>query len=257
MRREIRPVRCGARSTGPKDRMARQLTQPAARPAREELVIAAGAWSHLLARQFGDRIPLETERGYNTTLPIGAFDVKRQLIFSRPWLRHHAACDGPAVGGAVELGGLEAPAQLRALEGAAAEGAETSCRASPRPRARMDGLSSLAARLASGDSWFFFSQARHLAGVAKNTGDFTSMGPFPNKNGRMTWSPSRSCVARRKSEPRADGLRLRVQIECVLAHLASPARLLVSAERQGCVEDVVAVDPHRTGASCSAIDEPC
>ena len=36
---------------------------------RGELVVAAGAWSHLLARQFGDRIPLETERGYNTTLP--------------------------------------------------------------------------------------------------------------------------------------------------------------------------------------------
>ncbi|RUX05033.1 FAD-dependent oxidoreductase, partial [Mesorhizobium sp. M8A.F.Ca.ET.023.01.1.1] len=39
------------------------------------LVIAAGAWSHLLARQLGDRIPLETERGYNTTLPRAAFDV--------------------------------------------------------------------------------------------------------------------------------------------------------------------------------------
>ena len=53
--------------------------------------IAAGAWSHLLARQLGDRIPLETERGYNTTLPKAAFDVKRQLIFSGPRLRHHAA----------------------------------------------------------------------------------------------------------------------------------------------------------------------
>src|SRR5690606_4400305 len=43
------------------------------------LVLAAGAWSHLLARNLGDRIPLETERGYNTTLPASAFDVKRQL----------------------------------------------------------------------------------------------------------------------------------------------------------------------------------
>ena len=41
------------------------------------LVVAAGAWSHLLARKLGDRIPLETERGYNTTLPKTAFDVKR------------------------------------------------------------------------------------------------------------------------------------------------------------------------------------
>jgi D-amino-acid dehydrogenase len=27
------------------------------------VVIAAGAWSHLLAKQLGDAIPLETERG--------------------------------------------------------------------------------------------------------------------------------------------------------------------------------------------------
>ena len=55
------------------------------------LVIAAGAWSHLLARQFGDRIPLETERGYNTTLPKSAFDLKRHADLFRPWLRRHAA----------------------------------------------------------------------------------------------------------------------------------------------------------------------
>ncbi|WP_292219673.1 FAD-dependent oxidoreductase, partial [Mesorhizobium sp.] len=35
-----------------------------------QLVIAAGAWSHLLARDVGEHIPLETERGYNTTLPV-------------------------------------------------------------------------------------------------------------------------------------------------------------------------------------------
>ena len=45
-------------------------------------LICAGAWSHLLARQLGDVIPLETERGYNTTLPKSAFDAKRMLIFS-------------------------------------------------------------------------------------------------------------------------------------------------------------------------------
>src|SRR5690606_10924518 len=46
-----------------------------------KLVVAAGAWSRGLARQCGDRIPLETERGYNTTLPKSAFDVKRMLVF--------------------------------------------------------------------------------------------------------------------------------------------------------------------------------
>ena len=71
------------------------------------LVIAAGAWSHRLARHFGDRIPLETERGYNTTLPVGAFDLKRQLVFSRHGFVVTPLEDGIRVGGAVEFAGLE------------------------------------------------------------------------------------------------------------------------------------------------------
>jgi len=73
------------------------------------LLIAAGAWSHLLARQFGDAIPLETERGYNTTLPKSAFDVKRQLIFSGHGFVITPLDTGIRVGGAVELGGIRRP----------------------------------------------------------------------------------------------------------------------------------------------------
>ena len=73
------------------------------------LVIAAGAWSHLLARQLGDKIPLETERGYNTTLPVDAFDVKRQLIFSGHGFVITPLATGLRIGGAVELGGLKLP----------------------------------------------------------------------------------------------------------------------------------------------------
>ena len=94
------------------------------------LVVAAGAWSHLLARQLGDRIPLETERGYNTTLPKTAFDVKRQLIFSGHGFVITPLETGLRVGGAVELGGIERPPNYRALEGAAGKGASNSCRGS-------------------------------------------------------------------------------------------------------------------------------
>jgi D-amino-acid dehydrogenase len=73
------------------------------------LLIAAGAWSHLIARQFGDAIPLETERGYNTTLPKSAFDVKRQLIFSGHGFVITPLDTGIRVGGAVELGGIRRP----------------------------------------------------------------------------------------------------------------------------------------------------
>ena len=73
------------------------------------VVIAAGAWSHRLARTLDERIPLETERGYNTTLPVGAFDLKRQITFGgHGFVVTPLAC-GVRVGGAVELGGLDAP----------------------------------------------------------------------------------------------------------------------------------------------------
>ena len=75
----------------------------------DSLVIAAGAWSHRLARHFGDRIPLETERGYNTTLPKSAFDLKRMLVFPDHGFVIPPLDDGIRVGGAVELAGLDRP----------------------------------------------------------------------------------------------------------------------------------------------------
>lgn len=82
------------------------------------VIVAAGAWSHLLARDMGDAIPLETERGYNTTLPIGSFDVRRQLVFSRHGFVVTPLDTGLRIGGAVELGGLKRPpnhARTRAM----------------------------------------------------------------------------------------------------------------------------------------------
>ena len=73
------------------------------------VVIAAGAWSHHLARTLGERIPLETERGYNTTLPVGAFDLKRQLTFGGHGFVVTPLECGVRVGGAVEFAGLDAP----------------------------------------------------------------------------------------------------------------------------------------------------
>jgi D-amino-acid dehydrogenase len=75
----------------------------------DHIVVAAGAWSHYLARTLGDHIPLETERGYNTTLPIGAFDLKRQLSFEEHGFIVSPLTTGIRVGGAVELGGLKLP----------------------------------------------------------------------------------------------------------------------------------------------------
>ncbi|SLN24908.1 D-amino acid dehydrogenase small subunit [Roseovarius albus] len=80
-----------------------------------KVVVACGAWSHHLARTVGDRIPLETERGYNTTLPAGAFDLRTHLTFGGHGFVVSKINDGVRVGGAVELGGLKlAPNYKRA-----------------------------------------------------------------------------------------------------------------------------------------------
>lgn len=73
------------------------------------IVVAAGAWSHFLTRELGDRVPLETERGYNTTLPSSAFDVRRQLVFLGHGFVITPLSTGLRIGGAVELGGLDRP----------------------------------------------------------------------------------------------------------------------------------------------------
>ena len=73
------------------------------------VVLAAGAHSHHLARTAGVKIPLETERGYNTTLPAGAFDLKRQITFGGHGFVISKVGHGLRVGGAVELGGLDLP----------------------------------------------------------------------------------------------------------------------------------------------------
>jgi D-amino-acid dehydrogenase len=81
-----------------------------------QVVIACGAWSRSLARGLGDRIPLETERGYNTTLPPGAFDVRRQLTFGGHGFVVTPLSSGIRVGGAVELAGLARPPNFRRSE---------------------------------------------------------------------------------------------------------------------------------------------
>jgi D-amino-acid dehydrogenase len=80
------------------------------------VVLAAGAHSHHLARGLGDRIPLETERGYNTTLPGDAFDLRTQVTFGGHGFVITRLTSGIRVGGAVELGGLDLPPNFRRSE---------------------------------------------------------------------------------------------------------------------------------------------
>jgi D-amino-acid dehydrogenase len=77
------------------------------------IVLAAGAWSAMLARTVGLRLPLETQRGYQVTLadpgiapriPVTDADAK---FYATPME------DGLRVAGTVEFAGLEAPPDFR------------------------------------------------------------------------------------------------------------------------------------------------
>jgi D-amino-acid dehydrogenase len=74
----------------------------------DQVVVAAGAWSAELARGLGDCALLESERGYNTTLPCPGVTITRELVFAeRKFVASPLDC-GLRIGGAAEFGGLNA-----------------------------------------------------------------------------------------------------------------------------------------------------
>ncbi len=84
--------------------------------AAERLVIACGAWSKALAAQLGDQIPLDTERGYNITIPNPGVNVNRMIMLSGHGFVLSRLSSGLRVGGAVEFGGLDLPPNWRRVD---------------------------------------------------------------------------------------------------------------------------------------------
>ncbi|MDZ4089052.1 MAG: FAD-binding oxidoreductase [Tabrizicola sp.] len=82
----------------------------------DKVVLAAGAFSHRIAATLGERIPLETERGYNTTLHPDALDLRCQVTFGGHGFVISRLSTGIRVGGAVELGGLSLPPNYKRSE---------------------------------------------------------------------------------------------------------------------------------------------
>ncbi|MER8366545.1 FAD-dependent oxidoreductase [Mesorhizobium sp. M1348] len=79
------------------------------------VVIAAGAQSRALAMQAGDRIPLETERGYHLEFPTEPPLLNRPVCPVDLGFYMTPMADRLRVAGTVELGGLAAPANPRRL----------------------------------------------------------------------------------------------------------------------------------------------
>jgi len=92
-----------------RDRSGITLSGPGLTLRAARVVLAAGAWSKRLAAMAGDRVPLDTERGYHLEYDLPENPLTRQ---TNPVARGFFFCPMQGrlrVAGTVELGGLSAP----------------------------------------------------------------------------------------------------------------------------------------------------
>lgn len=75
----------------------------------DRVVIAAGAWSKRLARSGGDRIPLESERGYHGVIALDAGGPRHPVMPSDGKMANTPTAAGLRLSGQVELASLETP----------------------------------------------------------------------------------------------------------------------------------------------------
>lgn len=75
----------------------------------DRVVVAAGAWSKRLARSGGDRIPLESERGYHGVIALDAGGPRHPVMPSDGKMANTPTAAGLRLSGQVELASLETP----------------------------------------------------------------------------------------------------------------------------------------------------
>ena len=79
----------------------------------DRLVVAAAAWSGRIARAIGDPALIESERGYNATLPSPGVVLSREVIFAQRQFVATPLDIGLRIGGAAEFAGLDANPDFR------------------------------------------------------------------------------------------------------------------------------------------------
>ncbi|MDX5595376.1 FAD-binding oxidoreductase [Pseudovibrio sp. SPO723] len=82
----------------------------------DHAVITAGAWSKALASRLGDPVPLDTERGYNTTIADSGVALRHMVMLPGYGFALSQLATGLRVGGAVEFGGLKLPPNWKRAE---------------------------------------------------------------------------------------------------------------------------------------------
>ncbi len=74
----------------------------------DRLVVCAGAYSHLLAQQLGEKVLLEAERGYHMVLPNSGISLSRTLTYARTPGAATPMDMGLRLAGTDEFAGLDA-----------------------------------------------------------------------------------------------------------------------------------------------------
>ena len=92
---------------------ARAVVTAAGRHPVETMVVAAGAWSHQLARLLGHHVPLETQRGYHATLRDPSLTPRTSVMWAEKKFLATPMRMGLRFAGTVELAGLDAPPDYR------------------------------------------------------------------------------------------------------------------------------------------------
>lgn len=75
----------------------------------DKVVVAAGAWSHQLARIFGHKVPLESQRGYHAMLSSPSVTPRTTVMWAERKFIATPMRMGLRFAGTVELAGLDAP----------------------------------------------------------------------------------------------------------------------------------------------------
>ncbi|HET6184435.1 MAG TPA: FAD-dependent oxidoreductase [Acetobacteraceae bacterium] len=114
--RQARFVRASAAGLVPSETGVEVRLRAADALPADAAVLAAGAWSRPLAAALGDRIPLDTERGYNVTFPPARLGLSRPVVFEGEGFVATPLDVGDRVGGAVEFGGLQAAPNWRRVD---------------------------------------------------------------------------------------------------------------------------------------------
>jgi len=76
-------------------------------------IVAAGIWSKPLCHELGDKVLIESERGYNTTLPDPGVEIGREIIFGEEKFVASTINSSLRIGGAAEFSGVDTAANYK------------------------------------------------------------------------------------------------------------------------------------------------